>query len=249
MAALRILTIYGDIFGERVLGNLLNHSTFCESCGLACIHCRNAYPSFAEDIVDVISMPTNLPPFLEDPEKHFPKKPHDCDIVLAIGLHLDLLTHIPKIAQKTGARAVVVPIENRSWCPLGLKKQIENELDDLGVESAFPKPFCTFDADKGLIGDFRRDYMLGRPKLEVTVEKDMIEGFLVLRSAPCGSTWYVAQQVKWHKTRELREVVAKAHHAYPCTASMETDPELGDALLHVAGYAIREAVLEAVKRT
>jgi len=247
VTALKILTVYGDIFGERILGNLLNHSTFCESCGLACTHCRNLCPSFAKDIVDVVSMSTKLPPFLEDPEKHYPKYPRDCDLILAVGLHPDLLTYVPDVARKTGARAVIVPVENRSWCPSGLRKQVENRLNDMGIESAFPKPFCSLDQDRGMIGDFCRVYMVGKPKLEVTVDNDMITGSFVLRSAPCGSTWYVAQQIRWHRTRGLEDVIAKAHHSYPCTASMEMDPEVGDALLHVAGYITREAMLEAIQ--
>ena len=35
-------------------------------------------------------------------------------------------------------------------------------------------------------------------------------------------------------------------HAYPCTASMDRDTELGDAILHQAGYVSREAVEEGL---
>jgi hypothetical protein len=243
---LRILTVYGDIFGEKVLGNLLNHSTFCESCGLACAHCRSEYPSFAEDIVDAMNLPTKLPPFLEDPSIYYPQHIRDCDLIMAIGLHPDLLTYLPEIVMRTGAEAVIVPIENRSWCPSGLRKQLEDRLDDLGIERAFPKPFCSLDEDHGTIGDFCRTYRLGRPKLEVFVDNDTVTGTFVRRSAPCGSTWYVAQQIRWHRTRGLEDIIAKAHHSYPCTASMEVDPEVGDALLHVAGYLIRDAIFEAI---
>ncbi|MCD6464917.1 hypothetical protein J7L27_00935 [Candidatus Bathyarchaeota archaeon] len=31
---------------------------------------------------------------------------------------------------------------------------------------------------------------------------------------------------------KIDDVVAKAHHSYPCTASMEIDGEIGDATLH-----------------
>ena len=244
---MRILIIYGDVFGERILGNLLNHSTFCESCGLACVHCRNEYPSFAKDIVDAIHLPTKLPPFLEDPLKYYPQQLLDCDLILAIGLHPDLLTCLPEIANKAEAKAIIVPIENRSWCPSGLRRQLENRLDEIRVEAAFPKPFCSLDEKEGMIGDFCKIYRLGQPKLEVILDNDTVTGSFVRRSAPCGSTWYVAQQIRWHRTKGLEDVIARAHHSYPCTASMEVDPELGDALLHVAGYNIRRAVFEAIQ--
>ncbi|MDD3565620.1 MAG: DUF166 family protein, partial [Methanothrix sp.] len=42
--------------------------------------------------------------------------------------------------------------------------------------------------------------------------------------------------------------ISEAHHAYPCTASMEQDPEIKDTILHKAGYIIREAVEDAIRR-
>ncbi len=42
--------------------------------------------------------------------------------------------------------------------------------------------------------------------------------------------------------------MAVAHHAYPCTASMAIDPEFNELILHIAGYNIREAVKDAIKK-
>ncbi|MGQ9468947.1 MAG: DUF166 family protein [Nitrososphaerales archaeon] len=75
-----------------------------------------------------------------------------------------------------------------------------------------------------------------------------MESSTVLRSAPCGSTWYVAQQIKLCKIDGIEQVISNAHHGYPCTASMEFDSELKDTILHKAGYIIREAVLDAINR-
>jgi hypothetical protein len=47
----------------------------------------------------------------------------------------------------------------------------------------------------------------------------------------------------------LEGTVAVAHHSFPCTASMDMDPEIGEPILHVAGYAIREAVKKAVSKS
>jgi len=44
---------------------------------------------------------------------------------------------------------------------------------------------------------------------------------------------------------ELFDTIAKAHHTYPCTVSMAKDREMGNALLHVAGYNARYAVCKA----
>ncbi|NLX40078.1 MAG: thymidylate synthase, partial [Methanothrix sp.] len=80
--------------------------------------------------------------------------------------------------------------------------------------------------------------------------KETILAANVIKGAPCGSTWYVAKRMTGLETDQpdLRERISEAHHAYPCTASMEQDPEIKDTILHKAGYIIREAVEDAIRR-
>jgi hypothetical protein len=82
----------------------------------------------------------------------------------------------------------------------------------------------------------------------VDMKGDIIEEIGPIRSAPCGCTWYVSQKVRGKSisdTDALFDTIAKAHHTYPCTASMSKDREYGDALLHIAGYNARDAVCKA----
>ena len=69
----------------------------------------------------------------------------------------------------------------------------------------------------------------------------MFVGAGVIRDAPCGSTWFVAKKLGWSDIPAYKETISGAHHSYPCTASMDKDPQLGDTILHKAGYIIREA--------
>ena len=246
---MRLYIIYGDEFAERVVGNLCNLSTFCQACSLACSYCRLTYGSYAQDIYGVDKMPENLPPFIENPEKHLPESLPNCDMVLAIGMHPDLLSTIPTVVERTNAKGVIVPIENRNWCPPGLKRQLEEKLEEARVEYAFPKPFCSLEeTGRPVIDGFLRRYNLGKPLVEVEVADGMIFDARVIRSAPCGSTWYVVQQIKKSRISQVEDTVAVAHHAYPCTASMDVDPEFNEPILHIAGYNIREAVKDAIKR-
>ncbi len=193
--------------------------------------------------------PSNLPVFIEAPEALLPRNPPTCDVILTVGLHHDLLAATPTLAEKAGAKAVIVPLEDRVWCPRGLRRQLEDSLAENGVESAFPKPFCSLEeSGKPVIDSFIRRYRIGKPRVEVKTAGDRITDVQVVRSAPCGSTWYVAQRVKWTRIADLEDTVAVAHHAFPCTASMDVDPEVGEPILHVAGYAIREAVKKAVNK-
>ena len=124
------------------------------------------------------------------------------------------------------------------------------ECEELAIEYAFPKPFCSLEAAeaKPLISRFVREFKIGKPSLGIGIEKRngarVVQNVVVERSAPCGSTWYVAKKLIGKAVRKegIRDVVAKAHHSYPCTATMSVDPEIGEPILHEAGFLIREAV-------
>jgi len=50
------------------------------------------------------------------------------------------------------------------------------------------------------------------------------------------------ESVEVENKLELYDRISEYHHSYSCTASMEKDREIGDMILHKAGYLIREAV-------
>jgi hypothetical protein len=247
---LRIYILSGDVFADRVIGNLVNSINFCRVCGPTCSECRMLYGSHAADIVGVKEFDQSLPNYIENPDDLLPSDPPKCDLVLAIGLHVDILSAIPNWIAKTGADALIVPIENPRWCPLGLKRQVEKDLQEIGVGSAFPKPFCSLEkAGNKSIDLFIDKYKVGLPRLRIETWRGKISNAQPLSSAPCGCTWFVSQRIRWCSTTDiptLERVVADAHHNYPCTASMDVDSELKEPILHKAGYIIREAVKEAV---
>lgn len=247
---MRLFILYGHDLGERVIGNMVNLPDFCKACDLACSNCRAKYSCFAPDVCGAFRVPDGLPEVIDDPEPYLPKFLPHVDLLLAIGIHPDLLATLPTLARTAHAIAAIVPIEDPNWCPPSLRTELQQSFDNLGIECTFPKPFCDLDAaGGGLVEAFVRRYQIGRPLIEVSLLGNLISEARVLRSAPCGSTWYVAQQIKWSARDDLEsleQVVSKAHHGYPCTASMEMDPELKDTILHKSGYIIREAVETAV---
>jgi hypothetical protein len=232
-----------------VIGHLVNTSSFCKACDLACNYCRNAYGSFASDISGVRKLQIPSSPFIEGPSEFLQSIPQ-CDILIPIGLHPDILATIPSLAQKSYVKAVIVPIEDRRWCLPGLREELRHELARLGIDSAFPKPFCSLaPTGASMVDAFVERYRIGRPLLEIDLRGKLIANTHVLRSAPCGSTWFVAQQLKWMDVESheaIRQAVSNAHHRYPCTASMEVDPELGDTILHESGKIIWRAVAMAL---
>ncbi|MHA1907207.1 MAG: DUF166 domain-containing protein [Candidatus Thorarchaeota archaeon] len=248
---MRIAAIYGDEFAERVMGNLINFSKFCQGCEPVCSECRQGYGSYVGDIVGIHKVEPPSPSMIEEPEEYFKDMVlSQCDLLLVVAIHHDLLASIDYIVEKTGAKAVLAPIEDPTWIPPGLREQVKETLDNIGIESAFPKPFCTLEPGEGkIIDEFIETYKVGRPIHYVDLKDGAITEIGPIRSAPCGCTWYVSQKIRGkfiEDTEALFDEISKAHHSYPCTASMAKDRELGDAILHLAGFTARYAVCEAV---
>ena len=255
--ALTLIFIYSGEFAERVIRNLINDPSFCKSCGLYCDSCKYDVYNYVRNVRAAIELPdpSKLPAFVDDPEIYLPKKIPKVDLCVAEGLHKDLLLELPKHLQRSGVKGLIVPIEDFVEVPSGLRKQLDEKCQELSLESAFPKPFCCLEPIEGkpTISRFVTELKVGRPLLEIsTVKEDCwksIASVTVRRSAPCGSTWYVAKKLigSTIESESLHDAIARAHHSYPCTATMGVDPEVKEPILHVAGYVIREEVEKALR--
>jgi hypothetical protein len=255
--ALALVFIYSGEFAERVIRNLINDPSFCKSCGLYCDSCKYNVYSHVRNIRAAIQLPSpaDLPAFIDSPEKYMPKKVPNADLCITSGLHKDLLLELPLHLQKAGIRGLIIPIEDFTEVPSGLRKQMEEKCFGFGLESAFPKPFCSLEpeANKPIISRFVGETKVGRPQLEISTtimgKTETIASATVKRSAPCGSTWYVARKLAGVETRKeiLYDAIAKSHHSYPCTATMAVDSEAKEPILHLGGYIIRDAVEDALK--
>lgn len=254
---LTLIFIYSGDFAERVIRNLINDPSYCKSCGLLCDSCKYGVYSHVQNVRAAVELPnpSKLPAFLDSPEKYMPKKFPKADLCIASGLHKDLLLELPNQMRRAGIKALIVPIEDFNEVPSGLKKQTEEKCGEMGLESAFPKPFCSLEPADAIptISRLVNELGIGRPSLEVSTvkrgEHEFIESATVRRSAPCGSTWYVARKLFGVETRKqiLYDAIAKAHHSFPCTATMNTDPEMKEPILHIGGYIIREEVEKALR--
>jgi len=256
---LKLIVFYNGEFGARVVGNLINYSGFCISCGEACTQCRNVRPGYAEDIVALMEMPdpSTLGDFIDDVEPYLPKAIPQADIAIVMNVHPDILFGLLPKLKEAGVKGIIGCSEKPKELPLGQRKQLEELGANLGIETAFAKPFCAMRPDpaKPNIAAFLEKAGIGDPLIEVALQKsregkDHIVAANVVRSAPCGSTWFVAKRLLGLEPDQpdIRERISEAHHAYPCTASMDRDTELGDTILHKGGYIIRDAVENAFKK-
>jgi hypothetical protein len=204
------------------------------------------YVSFAGTIY---TQPSDLPVYIEDPEKYLPSSLPENDVMLAINLHPDIIAEFPALAKKAGTRLIIAPIEEPNWLSAGSRNQIKVKCEKVGIVFAAPKPFCSLKkGEDPLIDRFIDTFKIGFPRFKIGIQHNNIVAVQIFISQPCGCAYYVAQKLKNVPLDiKLDEVISSAHHAYPCTASMDRDTELKDTILHKAGYIIREAVHEAIK--
>ena len=253
---LSLVFVYSGEYAERVIRNLINDPSFCKSCGLYCDSCKYNVYSFVRNIRAAMQLPSpsKLPAFIDNPEKYIPRKIPKAELCVASGLHKDLLLELPHHIQKIGIGGLIVPIEDFAEVPSGLRKQVAERCQELDLENEFPKPFCSLKPteDKPIISRLVNELKVGRPSLEISTahrgKREAIDSAIVKRSAPCGSTRYIAKKLIGveMKMEILYDTIAKAHHSYPCTATMNVDPEAREPILHIGGYIIREAVEKAL---
>ena len=264
-----------EMLTQKFVGNLINDKEFCKACeileqNVKCDKCREYVKSFANSIYYYEKVGENVPEFIEEPALYLPKSLPPVDFLMVVGIHQDLLAGLPYYLKESGVKAVVVPIEDPKWVPAGLQVQVLEEFEKYGIQAAFPKPFCSLSKELNeynklgfsitnrhdFIDEFIDYYKIGEPIVSFLLSKDgeSIEDTCVIQSAPCGSTYYICQQLKskYFKNGKsadlsLNERISKAHHAYPCNASMDQDSILKDSILHVGGYIVRNAIRRELK--
>lgn len=203
---------------------------------------NNLAGSFSSEIVGLHEVEEDLPEFLDDITDYIPKNTPSCDLIVATGLKGDINLIVPEIAKQTGASSVIIAINEPTQIPPGLMKEIEDAAEDKTI--VFAKPFCSLKpTGDQFIDEFTTHF--GKPEVEIEAG-EFIKKIKVLRDAPCGCTSYIARELEGVPAEEAEFAAANKFHNYPCLASMSKDPQLGDTILHVAGYQSKEAIKKAL---
>ncbi|MFH1560761.1 MAG: DUF166 family protein [Chloroflexota bacterium] len=241
---MRILAVVQNNWGQRFVDNI-----------------RKRGPT--DWTIETYQPPVALPIILDDPEEFLPETLPQVDMVLGCTASPTAAQLIPAIARLSGAKAVLCPIDDSAWMPEGLKNQIQCDLEKMGIESAFPKPFCTLTEETAgfrrsaqpysseTISEFARHF--GKPKLNLTVndQTGIIEKIEVVRGSPCGATHHAAERLEGTAVEDAVPKAGLASHQYPCLASMERefiDDRLpSDTLMHVSGFVMNEEMEEKLR--
>lgn len=238
---MRILAIISGDYGQRHVNNIRAHGP-------------------AGWDIKTWQAPAALPLVMDYPEDYLPDKLPPADLILSFAELKGVAELLPDIAEMTGAQAVIAPVDNETWLPRGLARQLRGWLADINVAVATPKPLCTltethyyiarrkkFEVTHPLIAEFARHF--GHPKLAITVDPEtrQITAAEVERDAVCGCTRYVAERLVGVSADDAGEQAGLLHHHYPCWASMGIDVDYSDTLMHVSGNLLKDNVEAQVK--
>ncbi|NQT25198.1 hypothetical protein HQ585_07580 [candidate division KSB1 bacterium] len=230
-------------YARRVIGHLSDTGDYCSTCGSKCRECRREYPlDHTGSIAGIINFPSILPALLDEPEEYLPSNVPEYDILLALGIHEQILLAFANCFPIS--RGIIVPQERSDWLSPYAIDRLRELGGSQGIETAFPKPFCSFNPKNGILKTFKEEFRIGRPEFEMSVSDGKIQNMQVGCSAPCGASYYVARHLPGLSPGE--ELILKADmllSAYPCTADHAIDREFNDSITHQA-VKIQARVLE-----
>lgn len=161
-------------------------------------------------------LPANLPEFIEDPTLFLEKLNIDNDVfnantIITYSMHPDLTPEIAKLAGKGGVRALIVP-GGASRAPIAELDEISKqygmyiEVDDICC-TLKPNPAAPEYTSK-----------FGSPVLDIKTRDGKIVDVNVIRGAPCGSTWKMAEKLIGMSVSDAPARAGLLIQQYPCRA-------------------------------
>src|SRR4030042_6934463 len=120
---MRILSAVQGSYGQRMVKNI-----------------RQYAPQDWE--ISQVTLPLNLPAIIDDADEFIPSELPQADLLISLGEHQGVAQMIPDLVERTGAKAVIAPADNRVWLPPGLARQIQQKLSHKAIDMVYPVPFC-----------------------------------------------------------------------------------------------------------
>jgi len=200
--------------------------------------------------ITAYQVPSALPLIVDEPAEFLPAQLGNAEVIVAINLHQDLLLEIPHLVRGKATKALIAPLEDPSWIRPGLQRQVTAACAEAEIETAFPKPFCSLVPATPVIAEFCRIYQVGRPEFKIAVREGRIAAVEMIRGSPCGLTKSVADKlVGMNLSEDIVKEAGILHHSYPCLASMATNEDTGDTLMHHSVFMLRDAVAAALGKS
>ena len=94
---------------------------------------NNIAKSFSSSIVGIHEVPEDLPEFIEDVTGYMPDNLPDTDLVIAVGLNGDINLLAPLVAEKSGAKSIIISVHEPKGMPMGLMQEIKETAENKGI--------------------------------------------------------------------------------------------------------------------
>jgi hypothetical protein len=238
----KILAIISGEYGQRHVDNIIKHG-----------------PQHWQ--IEIWEAPNIFPPVIDYPEDYLPDEFPAVDLIISFAEHKGMAELLPDIAKITGAKSVLVAVDNEVWLPMGLMRQLHGWLERMNIACATPKPLCSLtESDYGITRKDRVSYddpyisafaqFFGKPDLKIEVDPDSRKIFStqVMRDAVCGCARYVAEGIIGLSADEVEEKAGLLHHHFPCLASMTKLNDFNhDTLMHESGNVLKDNISQQVK--
>lgn len=186
-------------------------------------------------------LPACLPEFIDEPDEfleelHIDEKVFNTEILVTYSLHPDLTPALARLAGRHGVRSLIVP-GGASKAPVQELERISEEYDMyIEVEDIC----CTLSADPAIC-EFTDK--LSRPLLEIIVSEEKVDEVKVIRGAPCGSTWHMADGLKGTPLKEAPAKAGLLIQQYPCRAVRGNKGGI-----HESAQLHKDAVIRAIEK-
>lgn len=212
-------------------------------------------------VINTWQTPPALPRMIDYPEDHLPDSFPESDLILSFAELKGVAELLPEIARLSKARAVIVAVNNETWLPLGLARQLRGWLADMNVACATPRPLCSLtENDYGVtrqdrikfespeIAEFAKYF--GKPDLKIVVDEknQTILSTKVIRDAVCGNTRHVASQIIGLPTADVLYKAGLLHKHFPCLTTMtKLDDFDHETLMQESGYQLTDNIAQQIK--
>jgi hypothetical protein len=208
--------------------------------------------------VSIWRAPPLIPPDRESLARLLPRVLPAADLVLGLGESIQMTYLMPEIVARSGARALLVPIENNRWVPERAMRFLEKAMEGAGVAVAFPKPFCSLTMrtyneaswrvvyQDAHIAEFARYF--GRPELRILFDDTRcVTRCEVRRDVACGFAQLMADHLVGTPLDQVENLASELLQEHKCPNGTLIDPDYRAPLLSIADLIVREAVRREVE--
>ena len=195
--------------------------------------------------VSSIEIPESLPDFIESPGDFIEtldldKSIFSNDLVIAYTLHPDLTPEIVRLAGKNNASAVIIA---GGEAKAGGRHELLDLSRKYNIHLEVHEICCDLEkCGNNIVDEFASCF--GKPMLKITSKAGLITKADVIRGAPCGSTWHMADALVGISVKDAPAKAGLLVQQYPCRALRGTKGGI-----HKAGELHKKAVQEALEET